>query len=88
MPPAVMTTLIQTTDMNTKLEKFDSGWVGLSLALRAEEIDLLLRRLNELKSGDIKHFHFRNEDFESQEGVADIEITTIGEDEPSNMIID
>lgn len=80
--------MIQLIDMNTKLDIIDTGWVGLSLALEAEEIELLLRRLNELKSGNIKHFHFRNADFESQNGVADIEITTIGKDETSNMTID
>jgi hypothetical protein len=74
--------------MNAKLETFDSGWVGLSLALGNEEIDLLLRRLNELKSGDINHFHLRNEDFESKEGMADIEITTMGKNEQNNMTID
>ena len=74
--------------MNTKFEKFDSGWVGLSLALSPKEIELLLRRLNELKVGEINHFHLRAEDFESDEGVADIEVTTIGEGETDNMTID
>jgi len=74
--------------MNVKLEKFDSGWVTLSIALGKEEIELLIRRLNELKSGGLGHFHFfRNDDCEAAEGVADIEITTIGEDEADNMLI-
>lgn len=74
--------------MNAKLEKFDSGWIDISLALATEEIDLLLRRLNALKSGEITHFHLRNEDFSLSEGIADIEITTIGEGELNNMKID
>jgi len=80
-------TSIQMINMNTKLEKFDSGWIGLSIALGKSEIDLLLRRLNQLQSGEIEHFHFRNDDFESEEGVADIEITTIGKEEHDNMAI-
>jgi len=74
--------------MNTKLKKFDSGWIGISLALGEKEIELLLRRLNELKTGEIGHFHLRNEDFGPAEGVADIEITTIGKEELDNMTID
>lgn len=88
MPLAARTTSIQMIDMNTKLERFESGWLGISIALRDEEIDLLLRRLTQLKSGDIRHFHLRNDDFHSDEGVADIEITTIGEQEQDNMTID
>jgi hypothetical protein len=59
--------------MNVELELFDSGWVDFSVALRQEEIGLLIDRLNELKVGKIKHFHFyRTGDFEVKNGVADI----------------
>lgn len=74
--------------MNTKLEKFESGWVGVSLALATDEIELLIQRLNSLKSGNITHFHLRNEDFTPSEGMADIEFTLIGSGEPDNMVID
>jgi hypothetical protein len=73
--------------MNVKIEKFDSGWMGISLALGKEEIELFVRRLNKLKAGEIGHFHFRNENFGPDEGVADIEITTIGKDDVDNMVI-
>ena len=74
--------------MNVKLEKFDSGWIGISLALTTEDIDSLLQRLNLLKLGELTHFHIRNDDFSRKEGVADIELTTIGEGESNNMVID
>ena len=74
--------------MNTKLEKFDSGWVGVSLALSSEEVEVLIQRLRELKSGEINHFHLRNKDFTLTEGIADIEITTMGKEELDNMTID
>ncbi len=73
--------------MDTKLEKFNSGWVGVSIALSEEEIDVLIQKLNQLKNDQVKHFHFRNEDFNSEEGVADIEITMINEKD-DNMIIE
>ena len=62
--------------MNVTLENFDSGWVGLSIALGRSEIDVLIQRLNDLKSDKLGHFHFRCDDFSAAEGVADIEITT------------
>ena len=74
--------------MNVKYEKFKSGWVGISLALSPDEIDLFIQRLTELKIGRIGHFHVRNEDFSAEEGISDIEITTIGGNESDNMIID
>jgi len=74
--------------MNTRLEKFDSGWVALSLALGEVEIDVLIRRLEELKSGELKHFHIRNDDFSLDEGVSDIEISIAGKGEQNNMMIE
>jgi hypothetical protein len=66
----------QTADfMDAKLEKFDSGWVGLSLTLDVSEIEALMIRLQKLSSGEIGHFHIRNDDFSAEEGVADIEIS-------------
>ena len=75
-------------DMNTKIEKFESGWVGLSIALGVDEIDLLLQRLTQLKAGELCHFHLRSADFQCDFGVADIEITTIGDRELNKMMID
>ncbi|WP_145170667.1 hypothetical protein [Rubripirellula lacrimiformis] len=74
--------------MNVVLEKFDSGWVGLSLALGRSEIDVLIQKLNELKSGELDHFHFRCDNFDASEGVADFEITTSGAGDVNNLIIE
>ncbi len=43
--------------MNAQVEKYDSGWVGLSFALSSDEIDVLVSRLMDLKSGALDHFH-------------------------------
>lgn len=74
--------------MHAKVEKFESGWIGVSLALSSEDIDLLIHGLQELKSRDIDHFHFRNDDFSSDIGIADIEITRMGKEEKSNLTIE
>ena len=58
------------------------------MALSQEEIELLIRRLSQLKLSEITHFHLRNEIWENGEGVADIEITLVGNEETDNMIID
>ena len=73
--------------MNVTLETFDSGWIGLSIALGHSEIDVLIQRLNELKSGELGHFHFRCDNFDAAEGVADIEITTNGVGDVDNLTI-
>ncbi len=71
--------------MNMKFERFESGWLDLSIALCADEIDELVSLLEGLKKGEVDHFHLRATDFSAKEGVADIEFTTQGEDEPDNM---
>jgi hypothetical protein len=70
------------------MDKFESGWIGVSLAVSRQEIELLIQRLKELHSGTIGHFHLRNEDFLSEEGISDIEITTMGAGESDNMTVD
>ena len=74
--------------MNVILEKHDSGWVGLSIALGCSEIDALIARLNELKSGKLGHFHLRCDNFDADAGVADIEITTKGVGDLDNLKIE
>ena len=74
--------------MYSKLEKFDSGWVSLSLALAPDEIVVLRERLKELANGSLQHFHIRCNNFDADEGIADIEISMTGVDSPQNMTID
>jgi hypothetical protein len=69
-------------------EQFESGWLGLSIALREDEIDQLIERLRSLQALDIAHFHFRRDDFDAIPGVADVEISLRGETEPDNMMLE
>lgn len=74
--------------MFAQFEKFSSGWIGISLAINNEQISELILRLNELKSGRLKHFHFRTSDFSAEQGIADIEISVLPDEASSNMTIE
>jgi len=73
--------------MHANLDKFESGWVGITLSFGAEEIDLLIERLRALKDGKLGHFHFRTDDFSKAHGITDIEISMKGEDDEDNMSV-
>ncbi|HMO85940.1 MAG TPA: hypothetical protein PKC18_13585 [Lacipirellulaceae bacterium] len=73
--------------MNVFHETFESGWLGVYVALTREEAAALIDRLHRLIDGRIDHFHFGRDDFASDAGVADIEFSLRGETEPDNMII-
>ena len=74
--------------MKVEIDKFESGWVGLFIMVKPSEIDLLVSRLIELKSDALDHFHFRTCEYGREPGVADIEISLLGEDQSENMIIE
>ena len=74
--------------MQVNLEKFDSGWVSLTVAIPRKDIDNLIARLQDLKSGSTGHFHFRTDDFSCESGVADIEFSVAGPSEVSNMVLE
>ncbi len=74
--------------MNAILHNYGTGWVGVSLALKSEEIDELCRRLRQLQNGEVGHFHLRCDDLEGQEGLADVSISTQGPDELDNMVVE
>ena len=76
--------------MKTFVEQFESGWIGLSIAFSEEEIDLLIKSLNELKDGQLDHFHFRRDDLNvlsGKFGLADVEISIMDSDEIHDMEI-
>jgi hypothetical protein len=73
--------------MKSDLREFKTGWYGVSLAFRADEIVDLIEALNSLKSGKIGHFHFRS-DFSGIGGIADIEISLSGSDEKGDLKLD
>lgn len=74
--------------MNAKVDKFKSGWIGISLAFGDEEIEVLIRRLEALKAKEIAHFHLRNNDFSRNAGIADVEISMRGDAEADNLWIE
>ena len=59
--------------MNIQFEDFQTGWVGVSIGLKATEIDQLIEALRSLKIDSGRHFHFRS-NYEGQGGVGDVEI--------------
>ena len=61
--------------MKADIEKFDSGWIGVSLSLAPHEIDLLVDRLKALRAGEVGHFHVRQNRWGPSPGVADIEFS-------------
>jgi hypothetical protein len=90
-PAAVDYTLTQITDWNCMrgtYETLKDGWVGLTIAVGTQEIEVLIERLRALKSGEIQHFHFRCDDFSADAGVADVEISLKGENECDNMSVE
>ncbi|MCB0638502.1 MAG: hypothetical protein KDC54_17855 [Lewinella sp.] len=70
------------------MQKHNSGWVSLSIALGEGEIDLLLQCLTKLLERKTGHFHFRAIDYGPEEGVADVEWSIKGEEEQDNMTIE
>lgn len=66
-------------------ELHTSGWVTLNFAFTPAEIDELIEQLQRLKAGELSHFHFRRDEFPEEPGIADVEISMMGEDEVSNM---
>ena len=71
--------------MRCEIEDFKTGWFGLQLAFRPEEIDKLIANLQELKAGGLGHFHFRRDDWDDVPGAADVEISLLGPEEQDNM---
>ncbi len=72
--------------MKAELEDFKTGWYGLSLGVKSEEIDKLISALQNLKVKK-DHFHFRS-DFEDCGGIGDIEFYFQNEDQKSNIEIE
>ncbi|MCC7096204.1 MAG: hypothetical protein IT472_03375 [Thermomonas sp.] len=65
--------------MRITLNRFESGWVGISIALTDENLDLFVQKLQALKAGSIGHFHLRANDFDGQPNVGDVEISLASE---------
>lgn len=72
--------------MKADLEDFGTGWCGIHVGLKSNEIDQLIAALHELKK-EKTHFHFRSS-FEGDSGIGDVEIYFQPDDQPSNMEIE
>lgn len=72
--------------MRIMLEKYESGWVGVSMELTESDIDTLISRLEDLKLKAIGHFHVRCNDFGGDVNIADIEISQSNEPGGSHEI--
>jgi hypothetical protein len=73
--------------VHTVLEDFKTGWYGVAIYLREEEIDVLIEHLAELKQSKGQHFHVSiSGDCEGEGGIADIEFN-VQEGERDDMHI-
>ncbi len=75
--------------MKIEMNGLNTGWFGLNICLRPEEINQLLENLIELREQSLGHFHIRSSWPEDQgDGIADIEFSIIGDGETENATID
>ncbi len=71
--------------MYVEIEDFKTGWYGINISIRKNEIDILIDQLNQLKKDKQQHFHISS-DYEGESGVGDIEFN-IQENGTDNMSI-
>jgi len=71
--------------MYVEIEDFKTGWYGINISIRKNEIDILIDQLNQLKKDKQQHFHISN-DYEGEGGVGDIEFN-IQDDGIDNMSV-
>ena len=69
--------------MFLKLEDYNTGWIGLKIAIKTNDIDILIQNLELLKDNPSQHFHISS-NFEGETGVGDIEIY-VDDESPENM---
>ena len=70
--------------MHTELEDWKNGWYGVQLGISAEEIDILIERLQMLKAEPDQHFHLSS-NYQGSGGLGDIAIYVQDPSKPSNM---
>ncbi|MBL0380060.1 MAG: hypothetical protein JKP90_10420 [Desulfofustis sp. PB-SRB1] len=71
--------------MFVEIEDFKTGWFGVSIGLKNDEIEQLIERLRLLHNGSSSHFHLTNNNGEAG-GIYDIEIY-VSENDSHNMKI-
>jgi len=68
------------------IENFKTGWHGITIGIKHDEIDILIERLNLIKNKPEQHFHISS-NYVGDGGIGDIEIYILPEDQNSNMFI-
>ena len=58
--------------MHVEIEDFKTGWYGIGIGIRENEIDILIEQLKKMKQEKTQHFHLSSE-FEGDGGIGDIE---------------
>ena len=71
--------------MNVELENYETGWYGIKIGMKENEIDIMIEKLKLIKKEKDRHFHLSSS-FEEESGVADIEFF-FQKDENDNMLI-
>jgi hypothetical protein len=73
--------------MNIEIEDFMTGWFGLTIGLKPEDIENLIKRLELLRQDAERHFHIFS-DCEGPGGVGDIEFYVQGSDQADNVTLE
>ena len=69
--------------MHVEIEDFKTGWYGLTIGLKKNEINQLISALKALQKKD-NHFHIRG-DYNGPGGVGDIEFYIQDENQQNNL---
>jgi len=72
--------------MEVKIEDFKTGWYGITVGLKDDQIDKIINALKLLKKSK-DHFHFRS-NYVGEGGVGDIEFFWMENSSRDNMEID
>nr|CAP48158.1 putative integron gene cassette protein [uncultured bacterium] len=72
--------------MHGELKDWNNGWHGLSLGVTGDELDHLIRMLEQLRKDPDQHFHVSS-DYSGSGGLGDIEFYVAPEDATHNMRI-
>jgi len=71
--------------MIVEIEDFKTGWFGIGIGLKSDEIDQLIELLKMIKADPEQHFHISSPDYTGDGGVGDIEIYIQNESQKDNV---
>ncbi len=73
--------------MKVNMNDFGTGWFGVEVGVKKEEIDQLIKLLSELKEGHFDHFTIANKSETQPSGIENFEIFLIDKRNEDNMQI-